>query len=42
MAQRALAIGADLAITSTPGHGTTVTISLADRRRDERQAPVAS
>lgn len=38
MAQRAAAIGADLAITSTPGIGTAVTVSLTHNRRVRRMA----
>ncbi len=35
MAERAGVIGADLAITSAPGAGTTVTVSLPRHRRDQ-------
>ena len=42
MAERAGIIGADLTITSTPGAGTTVTVSLPRGRRDrEKGAPDA-
>jgi signal transduction histidine kinase len=34
MAERAQAIGADLAITSAPGDGTTVALSLRDGWRE--------
>ena len=41
MAQRAEAIGADLTITSTPGAGTTVAVSLPRDRQDQLVAPDA-
>jgi signal transduction histidine kinase len=42
MAERAAIIAADLTITSTPGAGTTVTVSLPRGRRDrEKGAPDA-
>jgi PAS domain S-box-containing protein len=34
MAERAATIGADFALTSAPGNGTTVAVSLPDDRRD--------
>ena len=34
MSERAQAIGAELAVTSSPGTGTVVTVTLAHRRRD--------
>jgi PAS domain S-box-containing protein len=42
MAERAEAIGAELAVASTPGNGTTVVVSLAHDRRDQgRPARIA-
>jgi PAS domain S-box-containing protein len=42
MAERAQTIGAELAVSSTPGDGTTVVVSLAHDRRDQpRPAPDA-
>jgi nitrate/nitrite-specific signal transduction histidine kinase len=41
MAERALAIGADLTITSAPGAGTTVAVSLPHNREEQRKAPGA-
>jgi signal transduction histidine kinase len=38
MAERAGAIGANLTITSAPGTGTTVTVSLPQARRDQGKA----
>jgi PAS domain S-box-containing protein len=39
MAERARAIGADLTITSGPGAGTTVAVSLPRDRREQRKGP---
>jgi len=41
MAERAETIGAQLAVSSTPGHGTTVTVSLPHGRQDQQTAPDA-
>jgi len=41
MAERAEGIGANLTITSAPGTGTTVTVSLPHDRRGQRTAPDA-
>jgi PAS domain S-box-containing protein len=38
MAERAETIGAQLTVTSAPGHGATVSVSLANDRRDEGKA----
>jgi signal transduction histidine kinase len=38
MAERAEAVGAELAISSAPGDGTTVLLSLAHDRRDQEEA----
>jgi signal transduction histidine kinase len=38
MAERAEIIGADLTITSAPGAGTTVAVSLPGDRRDQPKA----
>jgi signal transduction histidine kinase len=41
MAARAEGIGANLTITSAPGTGTTVAVSILHSRRDQRKAPRA-
>jgi len=41
MAARAEGIGANLTITSAPGTGTTVAVSIMHSRRDQRKAPRA-
>jgi PAS domain S-box-containing protein len=38
MAERAEAIGAELAVSSRPGNGTAVVVSLAHDRRDQRRS----
>ena len=38
MVERAEAIGADLTITSAPGTGTTIAVSVPHGRRDQGKA----